>query len=64
VPGLQRPGKLLAELFLLMPEARNLLLQVYRNNALVKKTNHATTYSCSEYATDLSFADTGRLNAE
>jgi len=31
-PGLQRPGKLLAELLFLLPEACNLLLQVCRNN--------------------------------
>ena len=62
-PGLQRPGKLLAELLLLLPEACNHLLQVYRNKPLVNKTNHAATYSYSEYATDLSFADTGQPNA-
>ena len=36
-PGLQRPGKLLAKLLLLLPEACNLLLQVYKNTFLVKQ---------------------------
>jgi hypothetical protein len=62
-PGLQRPGKLLAELLFLLSEARN-LIQVYKNTFLVRRTNYTAICSCSECATDLSSADTDRLNAE
>jgi hypothetical protein len=47
-----------------LSEASNLFLQVYNNTFLVSRSNHTAICSCSENATDLSFADTDRLGAE
>ena len=63
-PPTWRAGELLAELLLLLSEARHLLLQVCVNHKLVSKANYTSTRSCLERVTNLLAARTGRPNDE